>query len=225
MIRKDSLIFAVLLMTACTGPGAPQLRHSANDGEGPFIQNCKNVSSATKVNNYITNYYLSTWGSVFVEGTREQLMESFAEIAAAMGIPAGNPILNGSTWHGMLAERVNHLPVPPLPFCRPYDASAWEVSQVIEEILPLLGNGVLVSDKERGVFITNFVERHHSAARWRDGYEINVIDEGPGQSVVVILRTLYISRSHGVFNQAISVGHNEAWIMTQIAEGLKRRSP
>lgn len=70
------------------------------------------------------------------------------------------------------------------------------------------------------MFLTELTERQHWAARWRDSYEIAVMGEAPNRTVVRVLRKLYISRSPEVFSQAISVGHNEAWIMTQIGDKL-----
>lgn len=76
--------------------------------------------------------------------------------------------------------------------------------------------------RTNGVFVTELIERQHLAARWRDSYEIAVKSDAPNRTVVRVLRKLYISRGRGVFNQAISNGHNEAWIMTQIRDKLNK---
>lgn len=203
MKAKSTFIF-ILMVAACGGPGAPLLRRSTGDGEGPLVPKCKNVSSTARVDDYITGSYLSTWGSASVEGTMEGV----------------NDAMNGFGLDGQQSE-FNQLPVSADPYCRIYTASAQEVSRIIADILPLLGNGILTSDEENGLFITDFIERGHRMARWKDSYEINVSREGPQRTVVRIFRKLYISRGRGVFNEAVSVGHNEAWIITKIAERLK----
>jgi hypothetical protein len=81
---------------------------------------------------------------------------------------------------------------------------------------------VLVSDHENGLFETDFTERQHPAAHWLDSYFIGVAQATPGSTVVEVLRTVYISRDGHTFNQGASVGHNEAWILTQIGDRLSQ---
>lgn len=206
-------------MGGCASPGSPLLRTSTDDGEGPLVPDCENVSSAAKVTKRITNFYLSTYGSAFAEGGNE----GFAEVVrqATKKTKAGERGVAGlSGGRGIGSETVNHLPFQLSPYCRVYAASHRDISRMIAEILPLLGNKILVSNETIGVFVTDYMERQHLVARWRDSYEITVTSEGSTRTVVHILRKLYISRAREVFNQAISNGHNEAWIMTQVAERL-----
>ncbi len=125
-------------------------------------------------------------------------------IASFMGI-SGDP-----------SEIVYHLPVQPSPYCKAFAADPQQVSRVVASILPMLGNEIQGADETNGLFVTGPIERRHLMARWRDSYEISVTDESDNRTVVRVLRKLYISRSGNVFNQAISVGHNESWILSRL---------
>lgn len=151
-------------------------------------------------------------------------MEGFGDgvrQSANMGNKVGEGIAGFMGFSEDPSEIVYHLPVQPSPYCKVFAATPQQVSHVVVSVLPMLGNGIRTSDETNGVFVTEAIERQHLAARWRDSYEITVVGEAPNQTVVRVLRKLYISRSRGVFNQATSVGHNEAWILTQIGDKLK----
>ncbi|MBB4285347.1 hypothetical protein [Roseospira goensis] len=120
----------------------------------------------------------------------------------------------------IMGRRTNSLPFEPDPFCHGFDADPSAVSRVVESILPLLGNPIVVSDPVNGDFETDFKLRQHKAAQWVDRYIIRVIEREPKGSNVYVMRLLYISRDGKVFNQALSVGHNETWILTQIRDRL-----
>jgi len=69
------LIMLSLLGACGGGPGAPLLRVSHDDGEGPLVPNCKNVSKNSMTDHYITHSYLSTWLSAFREGIVQGVAE------------------------------------------------------------------------------------------------------------------------------------------------------
>ena len=232
-----SFIIFIINIVGCSAPGALRLRINKSDGEGPLISNCHNVSNSTKVDNYITEYYLSTWGSALLEGASEGVWEGLGrempnkvknrddliKYLIKQGILQENYSSKGnklSIDHGQMSLPVNFdsLIFSSPPYCRVYEASALDVSRAISNIINTLGNDILLSDIDSGLFITGFIDRQHKAARWKDRYIILVQNQSPTRSVVKILRELYISRKNGPFNKAISVGHNEAWIMTQISK-------
>ena len=69
------LVLSSLWVTSCgPGPGAPLLRSSTNDGGGPLIPGCSNVSQSDRTQKYILGFYLTTWGSASREGTAAGLM-------------------------------------------------------------------------------------------------------------------------------------------------------
>ena len=204
MKRLGVILTCAILIAACSAPGTPKLRTSNLDGQGLLVSGCKNVSKRVRVDQYITDFYLSTWSSAAIEGAMEGFWEGLRE-----GFGIGT---NPSPY------RPNSLPFPLEPFCMSFRSPAPAVSRAVARVLPHLGNPVVLSDVANGFFETGFVERSHRAARWRDRYMISV-EESSSQTVVKILRILYISRG-GPFNQAISVGHNEAWFLTQIIDHL-----
>jgi hypothetical protein len=81
--RHAALVACILFMGGCASPGSPLLRESTAGGEGPLVPDCKNVSSAAKVTEYITNFYLSTYGSAFAEGGNEGFAEVLSQRSPA----------------------------------------------------------------------------------------------------------------------------------------------
>src|SRR4051812_39197011 len=100
------------MITACSGPGSPLLRTSTGDGEGPLVQGCQNVSGAARVEKYITDFYLSTWGSAFKEGRMEGFGEGIRD-SAKMGNKFGQGIASFMGLAGNQSEIVHNLAVPP----------------------------------------------------------------------------------------------------------------
>ena len=232
IIVKSSLVFSLVFIASCSGPGAPLLRTSSADGEGELIQNCNNISNKSKVDSFITDFYLSTWGSAFAEGMQQgvkegmpaDMLKSIEEVIKAAGMPLSPLVLTGIDNGEILIQLINR----PSPFCRIYFEDSKKVSESISRIIQNLGNDVLISDVDNGIFITDFIRRKHEISsskypvHWLDRYEILVKNKGSKKSVVTVYRDLYISREPGIFNQAISVGHNEGWIMTQITNKLAK---
>jgi len=240
-------ILLSFIIVGCSAPGAPHLRTNTNDGEGPLITGCYNISSATIVNDYITNYYQSTWGSVWQEGNIRMISE-------AVGLVVPPEIKNRDDlikWYinkGILQKYSNvignkkskddslislsinldQLLFTETPYCRAYKADALDVSREVSRIITKLGGDILLSDINRGLFITGFIEHYHNSSldllhtRWKDRYIITVTQKGSIGTIVKVLRELYISRDNGPFDKAIAAGHNEAWILTKIAEAIKQ---
>jgi hypothetical protein len=194
-----ALVLTALLSGCATGPGpgAPVLRADEADGEGPMLIGCSNVSRKTQTAGYIVDSYLSTWDSAVREGT-------FPQVAAMLDATPRSDI-----------------------FCMSYAASPRKVSRIVAQTLPLLGYPIQQANEATGNFETGFVARQHAMARWRDRYLISVHARGADRTVVRIYRDLFISRpfggSYSDYNQARSVGHNEAWILLRIAKELGER--
>lgn len=208
----------LILVAACSAPGTPKLRASADDGEGPLIEGCHNVSRSARVENYQTQFYMSTWASAWLEGATQGFLEGLSDDGAVGAILEASlippTVIAGKTY--------NKLPFPPDAYCRTYDASPRAVSRAVAVIMPLLDNPVTVSDIATGHFETDFKLRQHAAAQWEDRYIIKISGGGPRTTVVYIIRVLYISRDRATFNQGVSVGHNETWILTQIHDRLRK---
>ena len=214
-------VIAVFGISGCSGPGAPLLRFTTLDGDGPQIPNCKNVSNKHKVDEYITGFYLSTWGSAFIEGAREGMSEGFEQAMGEVNIAKRVAWRAArSKLAGQLLEGDDRLLFTPAAFCRAYTAPQDSVAQIVSEILLELGNAIRIDDRQAGYFETEFIDRSHQAARWRDRYIIGLTNDAPERTVVRVARVLFISRGGGPYGEAISVGHNESWILKRIADKL-----
>lgn len=235
-MRSHSITTLICLLApvGCAAPGTPLMRTSENDGEGQLIQGCNNVSSKARVENYIKDFYLTTWGSSSMEGYMEGLetglddargtkagllLRQIADSAGGRRVAAARTQASPESFW---PEKTNSLPASPKPFCRRYAASQAAASRAIALTIANLEHRPLFQDKRNGVFETEFIERSHRSSRWRDRYVIFADWDGPNQTIIRIYRIVYIDRSGDVFNQATSVGHNEAWIMTRIEDLLRR---
>lgn len=221
-IRTSCLaaIVVTTMLVACSAPGAPKLRTSSDDGQGPLVPNCQNVSLKKRVFEHDTRSYHSTWSSAWLEGTQAGFKEglnlkeetnkralykkdfAYAMMLQLFGIDGRNP------------------PFP--PFCMRFDASQAVIHKALSELLPKLGN-TLVRDKEEfGLFGTEFIDREHMSAKWRDRYVITVQETTTDQIDVTVFRELLISRQDYPYDRAESNGHNEAWLLQQIGIAVSK---
>lgn len=109
------------------------------------------------------------------------------------------------------------------PFCRVVDRPAADVSRAAAQVMPRLGNRLLVSDVANGVFTTDRKERTKVITTWRDSYSVNVTEEEGGKTVVRVSRELTLRDGNG-WSQSASDGHNEKWILGEI-ERIAARLP
>lgn len=215
-MKKAVLALSAIVLAACQAPGQPMLRTSVADGEGELISGCQNVSSKAAVNHYETGYYLTTWGSAWKEGSSAGLQE---------GLSGQGPAYDAVS-RGMIKAVSDEEPVfdsmykGPKPFCRAYAASRREVAEAVATILPTLGNPIRISDIDRGIFQTDWTDRSHMAAKWKDGYVITVTEERPNRVVVRVLRSVYISRQGAPYFLGDSVGQNESFVLTKISQAV-----
>lgn len=216
------IICIAVTVAGCSAPGAPILRSSTADGEGEFIAQCKNVSSRYRVDQYITEFYLSTWGSAFLEGAQQGVSEGFDQ--AVLSMNAARQRLWGfarSAAGSMYRNNDENVLFSAKAFCRSFPASFDKVVYAVEGILPQLGNAIYIRDRSSGYFETHFAMRRHSGAEWRDRYVVGIVPESSGRTVVRVARILEISRLRGPYNEATSVGHNEVWFLTRIGDAIR----
>ena len=109
------------------------------------------------------------------------------------------------------------------PFCRVVNRPAADVSRAAAQVLPRLGNRMLVSDVANGVFTTDLKERTKVITTWRDSYSVNVTEEEAGKTVVRVSRDLLLRDGNG-WSQSASDGYNEKWILGEI-ERVAARLP
>lgn len=239
------LIFNTIALFGCTAPGAPFIRSTEHDGEGQLIAECKNVSNKERVDRFITDSYLTTWRSAFREGAFEGFQEGMQEAEDMDEMPLSVELARElvgkllemdtdkeeiraqkqSSPESDWKEEKNKYPLKTIPLCRKYSTSTSAVFWAARDVLNTLDYKIINADESLGLLETEFVERRHIAARWRDRYII-YIDPNPTEamhSIVKIFRPVYIDRSGNTFNEAESVGYNETWIMTRLADLLESK--
>lgn len=109
------------------------------------------------------------------------------------------------------------------PFCRVYDAPIDRVNTAIDELTPVLDNPIykIYGGKEYRYIEFDTFNRENPDVKWQDKYAINSFSTDSGQTVVVILRDLYISRSsEASYIRATSDGHNEIWLLGRIGNAV-----
>jgi hypothetical protein len=214
-LKLAVFLMFVVVLEGCTAPGAPMLRSNIDDRYGPLIPNCQNVSPSTVVTAYETAFYHSTWSSAWIEG---------AQVGLRSGLDVNNEQRKFVRFKKEFAYAImlqvfgidgRNYPFP--PFCMKYNAPFAKVVHAINSILPVLDNPVIHGKEEHGLFGTEFYDREHISAKWRDRYIITLRETTTNQTVVTVFRELLISRGKEAFARAKSDGHNEAWILTKVA--------
>ena len=113
----------------------------------------------------------------------------------------------------------------PVPFCRMYKADTKTVSSIIQGLISRLGNPIRGADVANGLFTTDTMERSDIMMKWQDSYSITAQEEQAGVTIVRVLRALKVYQSsQGGYEQNLSYGDNEKWILSQIAERLASRA-
>jgi hypothetical protein len=218
-------------LLGCAAPGTPMIRTAVQDGEGPLVPGCKNVSSKYRVDNYITDFYLTTSSSATLEGATQGVEEGYRDALAGM-TPEQKEAWSAAEARiaASLADATTRTVFVPEAFCRKFALSSARVASVVGKILPRLGNPITRVNEQRDYFETGFIEREHKAARWRDRYTIWLERQAQDVTIVHVVRFVFISRQDAAalsvakksgrlsnpFNQGISVGHNEVWLLTRI---------
>lgn len=206
------------ILVGCAAPGAPQIRSSSEDREGELIPDCQNVSQKVAVVRYQTGSYMSTWGSAWREGAQNGVQSGLEIKEGDRSRMRFTKKVSSSVMGRMLGSDGSDLPFR--PFCMHFNASPEMVKKAIAKIMPHLQNPVVRGLEKFGSFETDFYEREHSAAKWRDRYLVDVRQMKAGTAVLVY-RDLWISRQGYSFVRAESNGGNEAWILQNVRLLLK----
>jgi hypothetical protein len=182
-----------------------------------------------------------------MEGFSNGVSEGFVEVGAVRGYQAaqGNPIFEstfanaGARAGAAIASRVrppsvadgknlNMLPQGTVAYCRSFNATPEQVNLAVNMVMMNFSYPMERSGFKDGLYETGFVEREHRAAKWIDRYRVLIQAQSGGTTSVKVTRQVFIGRwataadrgNPAVYNQGVSVGHNEAWLLTQIADRL-----
>lgn len=212
---------AAMLQGCGTGSGGALAR--GMDGGDP-IPDCRNVAPRNGADKFITNAYLTTWGSAsragaaagIEEGLREGLREAGHNLSEA-------EILRYA--YGWLPESET--------WCAAFDVAPVELFASVARLLPELGYSIAVASESGGLIITELVYRPPRTLewggqilmtapnRWKDRYFIVVEPMPDRRTAVRVRREVRISRRQdGGWSDFIletSSGHNEAVILNRIA--------
>jgi len=211
-------VLSVLLLAGCAAPGAPTIRTDPNDGRGPLVADCINILPPTQLTTYDTVFYRSTWSSVWVESAQSELRQGMSSDEDEKKWVRFKKKFAYDVMMSTFGLDGRRYPFP--PYCTTFSTSTEAVDTALNSILPILGNTILASDKRTGLYGTEFMNREHPGAKWRDRYIITVHRSTSKLAVVTVFRELYISRGGAAFEMAMSDGHNETWILAQIAEEI-----
>lgn len=213
MTVRTRSIFAVafaLLAASCGDIGAPTLVSRDTPPQERLV-GCHNVAANYPHQPFSGASYFTTWGSALQEGAavgaREGLLEGGGVgtlVLMQMAPPdeiGGEPVI----WRNAVQPA----------FCMRVPVSAQRLERGLERALAELRvHGYQVSTI-RGDFVTNFVPRSHSAARWVDRFRARVVPVSSEESAVYVFREIAISRQGAPFVEASSIGRLEAGILSR----------
>lgn len=238
MLKHLLVILATIsVVSGCGSPGPQKIRVSEADGEGQIVKGCTNLATSGKVPKYITESYLTTWGSAWKEGAAAGIREGLSDQGPVY--ERFRNALSGRVEVGdVLKDGVTPVPI----YCRAFSATRGEVAAIIRTLLPQLGNNVSNINVDQGLFRTDLHDRSHfgpnsaipnplglKGSRWKDRYTITAVETRPYRTEVKILREVFISRwdvmSKGwsEYHQGSSSGQNEGWILSEIDRALATR--
>jgi hypothetical protein len=227
--RKSSILIIVLpILFACALPTKALseqnkgivIRTNEQDGQGPIVPNCLNVSSLNKFITYDPFYYRSTNISIFREAIHAGFLAkqdvdneknrfvrfkkefSYALMTQIFGTDGRNP--------------------KDPAFCMVFDASESDVSRVVGEVMNSIDLKSIYNNNEL-MYYTDFIERNNlSRNKWRERYGVDLAILDSDQVAVKVYRGLQISRGNEAYVKAISDGNNETWILKRIFSKLKK---
>lgn len=200
------------------------------------IQGCKNVAAEYRVESFTEGSYLTTWDSALLEGAQEGVRRPLDNARGTAGASVLSQLRDQQPGRAAAVTRMHQSPAAnwgvrtntlgsiPEPFCRRFSHRREVVVVAVRDaLLELKGYRLITSNANWGVFETSYAEQKRGKLRWRDRYVVYV-DPGPsGTSDIRVFRDVYIDRSGSMFNQGVSVGRNEAYILTRIDDLVRRR--
>ncbi len=216
---KSASFLALLALCGCASPGAPILRANSSDGHGPLIPDCLNVSPTTPARPFQTGFYMSTWSSSWIEGVQSGLNSGLRPEPEEKSRVRFAKNLSHTVIMRTLGFDGSNSPYK--PFCMTYRRPLQRVLESLRQMLPGLGYSVALAPSNEYGFITEFVDREHPAARWRDRYIVTFLDTLDGETSVSIYRDLWISRQSETHVRAESNGGNEAWILQEMRRRVR----
>ena len=232
-VISSLLLFAGLLSGCGPGPGAPLVRTSISDGEGPLVPGCQNVSSLDTSLKFNPDSYLTTWGSAWRSGAAAGLHDGLQQGLRDVGTDIPDNELRSFAYGTLPDSEV---------FCRIYNAKPRKIYKLVVNMIPKFGYRWKYRSRKHWLLATNYVERTHKRDRlsllstcknceklifkskWKDRFFIHIESFNSVKSIVRIRRDIFISRrtknEWSDYIKETSVGYNEAVILNRIAQKL-----
>lgn len=221
-LKAAALLLVLGPLGGCVAPGAPQAVSVPSNIAAAF-PDCRFVDPQSSGGEFITSYYLTTYGSAFAEGATaggNSGLQSASDFAAPLRSLASRPfILSG--------ENLVPTGASAPPICMLYSSSG--TSKAISAARSTLrAYGYGTSSVPNGLR-TSWRRGAHESANWFDRYTIVVAPIGSGQSVAMVRREVYIQRAgfaarfdeDGSFYEATSVGANETWLLAYMRDAVR----
>jgi len=204
-------VLSLFFVSACSATSGVIIQKATYDGALPLLSRCQNISPQSNVESFIINSYLTTWTSSLLEGAGAGLLEGTADRG-----PVGDIIHNRTIVEKEGGRSLKSQEFSKRTYCRRIDAEYAEVTNFVEGLLPRLGYEIEYGDAEGGEYLTKFVTRSQSYAKWQDRFEIELNEPEGGGVGVRVIRDVFVSRQGSEYFQGTSSGHNEAWILSEI---------
>lgn len=211
-MRLTVLFAACLAFASCGDIGQPPTVATTE----PLPLACTQIHPDMVAANFVTDSYMTTWGSAYSEGARAGVDEGFAgtgyEILGQQ-VQAGTFTLGG--------DRLVRTATSPTPFCMIIAAPTERVRPAIRQALSGLRSFGYGAGEQAFVYDqTGYLRSAHQSARWIDRYTVRPEPLPGGRTIVYVLREVFISRQGSDYYQGFSVGHNEAWLLANIRDRL-----
>ena len=221
--RWASLIGLVAFLSACEAPGTPNIA-AVDAPVAASFPGCHFVDPDRPPSAFITDFYLTTYGSAYSEGATAGALSTLptaSGFARPVRLVAPKPFRVGDA---QLVPTGGRAP----PFCMVLPSDPSRARSAANAARVALNRYGYSSSAINGGFQTIWHAGTHQNANWLDRYTITVAPADQGQSVAMVTRDIYIERlgpntyvSDGdIFFEATSVGNNEAWILAYMRRQL-----
>ncbi len=224
IISRLIIIFAIFSLQACGHSGGPVVKHGGSTSRtaevwrGPLLEECLNVSMTKRIRSYESRYHHSTETSLAIE-----IIQIGSRIEYESEGETDSTIKLRKEFSLALILQLLGLDGRERPFehyCMRYEAPAEVVAEVVRKTLPVLGNNIRTDLADIGQYYTDFLEREHTTAKWRDAYVIDIEEIDSKTSAVRVYRSLEMLRGTDKWVHARSDGHNEAWLLQWVRTSL-----
>lgn len=215
---------ALAFLVGCVAPGTPRGVQVPAEVSRK-IPGCTFIAQDTPRGEFVSDYYLTTYGSSLAEGASagaNSELQSASDFAAPLRSLATRPFeISGE----QLLPNGSSAP----PLCMTFSRNLQTIREAVAVARGSLSRLGYESSSVGAGFRTSWRRGGHSSANWFDRYTVVAVPTGQGQVVVAVRREVYIQRAgfaarfddSSLFHEATSVGANEAWVLASIRDSIR----